>query len=441
MNTVLYTTMIKAYAKTKNMTKVLEVFGKMKREKSNTPNNVTYNSVIDCCIKCEEYRLAEKMFEEMKEIGIKPDIITFSTLIKGCLKNTDLNKAVDYLSLMKKFDVQPDYVLLNSLLDGCEKMKKYHKAVEIFNYVRSFKVEPSMMAFSIMMKVFGRLNNFEESKLLMDEAKRKKGNISLIIFTCFIKTCFSTHHIEEAMKTFASLKVFNLTPDIITYTTMLNGLLAKKSSSNLSEVLLDSLNNNIRLPDSYYQDSLIIIKKKNDGKDEMISRLMNDNGIVIGEIHTTKKEETNYLLEGYKHKNGKTSNRNFTEKTDTPTPLSNRNQLTEKGQYYKSFNNFVNVPNMTTSSNYKSYNCQENEKFVIVKQEQSSTTNEKFKRSYYPNSTQTNNQIYTDKTQSQTFFKSQNYYASNNSIINSNQSFQPAFEGKENKTVKKINRF
>lgn len=83
MNTVLYTTMIKAYSKTHNLQKVIEIFEKMKKDRSNFPNNVTYNSVIDCCIKCNNLREAESKFAEMQANKIKPDIITFSTLIKG----------------------------------------------------------------------------------------------------------------------------------------------------------------------------------------------------------------------------------------------------------------------------------------------------------------------------------------------------------------------
>jgi len=83
INTVLYTTIIKAYSKTNNLIKVNEIFEKMKKDKNNLPNNVTYNSVIDCCVKCNNMREAEIKFSEMKFNKIKPDIITFSTLIKG----------------------------------------------------------------------------------------------------------------------------------------------------------------------------------------------------------------------------------------------------------------------------------------------------------------------------------------------------------------------
>jgi len=83
MNTVLYTTMIKAYSKKSNLAKVIDIFNRMKKDKNNYPNIVTYNSVIDCCIKCNNMREAESKLEELIINGLHPDIITFSTLIKG----------------------------------------------------------------------------------------------------------------------------------------------------------------------------------------------------------------------------------------------------------------------------------------------------------------------------------------------------------------------
>lgn len=85
MNTILYTSLINAYGKKMNLKKVLEIFRQMKNDKNSQPNNVTYNSVIDCCIKCKDLELAERKFTEMKNCNIKPDIITFSTLIIGNL--------------------------------------------------------------------------------------------------------------------------------------------------------------------------------------------------------------------------------------------------------------------------------------------------------------------------------------------------------------------
>ena len=56
MNTVIYTTMIKAYQKSYQLEKALELYETMLEEmqhnKDVAPNIVTFNSLLDCCVRC-----------------------------------------------------------------------------------------------------------------------------------------------------------------------------------------------------------------------------------------------------------------------------------------------------------------------------------------------------------------------------------------------------
>ena len=53
-------------------------------------NDVTYNSIIDACVRCGKMDKAWNLFIEMQDNGITPDNFTFSTLIKG-IKRTGNN--------------------------------------------------------------------------------------------------------------------------------------------------------------------------------------------------------------------------------------------------------------------------------------------------------------------------------------------------------------
>ena len=62
----------------------------MKRDEKIRPNNVTFNSLIDCCIRCNALMKAKEVFEEMKKSTIRPDLITYSTMIKGFCKEKNI---------------------------------------------------------------------------------------------------------------------------------------------------------------------------------------------------------------------------------------------------------------------------------------------------------------------------------------------------------------
>jgi len=52
-NTVIYTTMIKAYSKTFKLEKALDIYDLMMQgDSSQQPNIITFNSLIDCCVRC-----------------------------------------------------------------------------------------------------------------------------------------------------------------------------------------------------------------------------------------------------------------------------------------------------------------------------------------------------------------------------------------------------
>lgn len=46
-------------------------------------NDITFNTMIDACVKANSIELCFKLYEEMQEKGIKPDVFTYSSLIKA----------------------------------------------------------------------------------------------------------------------------------------------------------------------------------------------------------------------------------------------------------------------------------------------------------------------------------------------------------------------
>ena len=66
MNAVIYTTMIKAYQKSYQLEHALEVYetmlGEMQANPDVTPNIVTFNSLLDCCVRCFDVNQAQQIF-------------------------------------------------------------------------------------------------------------------------------------------------------------------------------------------------------------------------------------------------------------------------------------------------------------------------------------------------------------------------------------------
>ena len=253
MNTILYTTLIKAYTKQKDINKVIEIFNTMKNSQNSKPNIITYNSIIDCCIKCDKFNLAYEYFQEMlfdinntSETSIRPDIVTFSTLIKGEINNKCFGNARKLMQKLLEYNyIKLDCVLLNTLLDGCDKCHCYEEALDIFNIFKNKNIVCNMMTYSILMKICGKLNDFENSYKLLNEMKENHINFNLIIMTCYIKTCLNTNHVVEGINTFKEMTKYNIYPDNIAYTTIISGIINNIEMCDYSDELINFVKKSI----------------------------------------------------------------------------------------------------------------------------------------------------------------------------------------------------
>jgi len=155
LNTILYTTLIKGFSKVNKLDEALNIFNIMKENPRTYPNLITYNCMIDACVKCDNMIKALEIFEEMTNgnRAIYPDLITYSTMIKGFCKQKNIEKAYHFLNLILNNKITPDEALINLLLECCYSTGNIDRGVEIFNIMNSLKIPASNITYSILIKV------------------------------------------------------------------------------------------------------------------------------------------------------------------------------------------------------------------------------------------------------------------------------------------------
>merc|ERR1719472_677886 len=83
------------------------------------PSVVTYNAVIDSCVRNNQLDEIEGLLQDMKTRRITPNLITYSTVIKGLSQKGDMPAAFAGFKDLKQARVKPDDIVYNSMLDGC----------------------------------------------------------------------------------------------------------------------------------------------------------------------------------------------------------------------------------------------------------------------------------------------------------------------------------
>merc|ERR1719395_235796 len=92
LNTVIYSTLLKGFAQTRQPGRVQEVFEQMK-EMGIACNTVSYNTMLDANARTGKMDRADELFREMQASGVSPDVITYSTLVKGYCQAGDIDRS------------------------------------------------------------------------------------------------------------------------------------------------------------------------------------------------------------------------------------------------------------------------------------------------------------------------------------------------------------
>jgi pentatricopeptide repeat protein len=128
------------------------------REEGVPYNTITYNSIIDVCIKCSDVQTAEELLREMLAPGsqLEPDLITYSTLLKGYCHVGDLDKALQVAETIKACGLKCDELVYNTLMDGCVKANDLSAGIGLFAEMTQGGMRPSSITHSILVRLYQR---------------------------------------------------------------------------------------------------------------------------------------------------------------------------------------------------------------------------------------------------------------------------------------------
>jgi len=149
----------------KQMEKATEVFNEM-TEEGVTMNTVLYTTLIKGFARADEVDQAMKVYRQMcsdRDKGVSPDLITFSILIKANCDAGRLEDALVLLQTMVGLGIGPDEVVFNNLLGGCIRENNSALAKHIYNNMVERGVKPSNATFSILIRLYAQSKLLEEA--------------------------------------------------------------------------------------------------------------------------------------------------------------------------------------------------------------------------------------------------------------------------------------
>merc|ERR1719426_746643 len=239
LNTVVYSTLLKGFAQSRQPEKVQKVFEEM-QETGIACNTVSYNTMIDANARTGRMDRCDELFQQMQAAGVSPDIITYSTLVKGYCMDGDIDKGFAVLNDMtSKKKHEPDEILYNSLLDGCAKQHRVDDALALIESMAQNNVRPSNFTLSILVKLLGRSRRLNQAfTTVEDMCKRFDLQANIHVYTCLIYACFQNRQLPRALKLHDSMITeAGVEPDAKTYAVLARGCVTSGSLDKAANVV------------------------------------------------------------------------------------------------------------------------------------------------------------------------------------------------------------
>merc|ERR1719426_638286 len=239
LNTVIYSTLLKGFAQSRQPGRVQDVFEEMK-QMGIACNTVSYNTMLDANAMTGRMDRADELFREMQASGVSPDVITYSTLVKGYCQAGDIDRGYQVLNEMVANGVhEPDEILYNSLLDGCAKQHRVDDALKLVEDMHKHNVRPSNFTLSILVKLLGRSRRLNQAFSMVEETcKRFDLQANIHVYTCLLYACFQNRQMPRALQLHDSMITeAGVEPDERTYAVLARGCLGAGSIEKAANVV------------------------------------------------------------------------------------------------------------------------------------------------------------------------------------------------------------
>ncbi|KAL3622640.1 hypothetical protein CASFOL_034051 [Castilleja foliolosa] len=205
----------------------------------------SYNIWLLGLVRNGKFVEAQTVLKEMAEDGPKPNAYSYNILIGGLCKNNMLVDARRVVNLMSSSGVSPDVATYSTLLQGyCRKGKKF-EANKVLNEMITGNCFPNTYTCNILLHSLWREGNIAEAERLMQKMNEMGDGLDTVSCNIVIDGLCRNGKLDKAVEivsemwTHGTAALGNLgnmyiglvdenrkrcLPDLITYSTVINGL-------------------------------------------------------------------------------------------------------------------------------------------------------------------------------------------------------------------------
>ena len=264
-----YSTIIKALKYDLDSSKLERAFGILEylKHKQGTVSNdeIIFNCLIDVCLKLNLMDKAEKVFREMKEIGVAPSKITYAIMIKGYGQVYNLEKAFGVFDEMKLANIPANEIIYGCLLNSCVRCANIERVTEVYNEMRHHDLDMNIILYTTLIKAYTKVKNLKLAlEVYENMLKDEKVSPNIVIHNAMLDCCVECNEIVKMGEIYERVKEKAIEdenspqPDLITYSTVIKGYARAKDMDKVFDIysFLTANANNFQLDEVIYNSIL-----------------------------------------------------------------------------------------------------------------------------------------------------------------------------------------
>ncbi|KAH7574631.1 hypothetical protein JRO89_XS03G0323700 [Xanthoceras sorbifolium] len=193
-----------------------------------SPDAITYNTLIDGYCKRGKigrmYR-ADAILKDMVESGIPADEFTFNILIDGFCKDRNVLAAMKVFDEMKNQGVKVSLITYSSLINGLCACGKLDEAIALRNQMITCSgLKPDFITHSVIIKGFCKQKMVDRARELFDDLVKQGMVPNVVMYNTMIDAYCKSRRTEDAFALHDSMLERGMLPNAATYNSLIAGL-------------------------------------------------------------------------------------------------------------------------------------------------------------------------------------------------------------------------
>merc|ERR1719274_412747 len=290
VDVVSYNTLLKAYLKQGQIVKARKLLGEM-AENNIQANQVTYNEMLNALVSVKDRKGMWALVADMAKSGMKPNSVTCSIILKSLTAHSAVADVKQAMELIDSMQEDMDEVLFASVIEACVRVGQLDLlSAKLQQYAAKGGLAGlSAPTYGSMIKAYGRARDIERVRELWAEMRRRcvkptsitllKGfaqarqpervhavyeemldagiSCNTVSYNTMIDANARTGNMAKAAELFSSMNAHRVSPDVITYSTLVKGYCQAGDIDMGFQVLREMTQSGKHDPDEILYNSLL----------------------------------------------------------------------------------------------------------------------------------------------------------------------------------------